>query len=130
MRAAEDAASGRSAAALGALESADPAGWYERTFVSPFYAGARERFLRAELLSGAGRPEQALGWYAGLTENSTRELVFLGPSLLRRSAILEQLGRVTDAIPLVDRFLELWSGADAAFAPLLDEARARRARLR
>ena len=130
LRAAEDAAAGRSAAALAVLESADPAGWYERTFVSPFYAGARERFLRAELLSGAGRREQALGWYAGLTENSTRELVFLGPSLLRRSAILEELGRATDAIPLLDRFLELWSGADAAFAPFLAEARARRARLR
>lgn len=80
------------------LESFDPAGWYERTFVSPFFAGANERFLRAALLRRAGRGEEALAGYAGLTENSTREPVFLGPSLLRRAGILEALGRRGEAV--------------------------------
>jgi tetratricopeptide (TPR) repeat protein len=123
------AENGRAADALERLESYQPAGWYERTFVSPFYAGAAERFLRAELLRNAGRNEEALGWYAGLAQNSTRELVFLGPSLLRRSEILEKVGREKEAIPLLERFLTLWSGSDSVFAPMVTEASQRLSRL-
>jgi serine/threonine-protein kinase len=128
LRAHADAGNDRDSVALERLESFQPAGWYERTFVSPYYAGAAERFLRAELLRDAGRLEEALGWYAGLAENSTRELVFLGPSLLRRAEILERLGRGTEAVPLLERFLRLWAGADTVFSPLVTEARQRLAR--
>jgi tetratricopeptide (TPR) repeat protein len=128
LRAHADAGNDRDSVALERLESFQPAGWYERTFVSPYYAGAAERFLRAELLRDAGRNEEALGWYAGLTENSTRELVFLGPSLLRRAEILERLGRGTEAVPLLERFLRVWAGADTVFSPLVTEARQRLAR--
>jgi hypothetical protein len=69
-----------------------------------------------------------LGWYAGLAENSTRELVFLGPSLLRRAEILERLGRGTEAVALLERFLSVWAGADTVFSPLVTEARQRLAR--
>jgi serine/threonine-protein kinase len=124
-----EAAKGRRAAALERLESFQPAGWYERTFVSPFYAGAAERFLRAKLLKEAGRNEEALGWYSGLAENSTRELVFLGPSLLRRSEILEEIGRGKEAVPLLERFLGLWAGADPVFSSMVREARERLARV-
>ena len=125
LQAQDDAAAGQSAVVLTQLEAFEPAGWYERTFVSPFYAGAMGRMLRAELLFNAGRLEESLGWYRGLTENSTRELVFLGPSLLRQAEILERLGRGADAVPLLERFLQLWSEADPAFQPMVTEARDR-----
>jgi len=126
----DDALAGRAAQGLQRFASADPAGWYERTFVSPFFAGATERFVRAGFLQQAGRLDEALAWYNGLTENSTRELVFMGPSLLRRSEILEQLGRGKEAVPVLERFLHLWSDADPEFARLVTEARERLARVR
>ena len=73
---------GRSDSALADLEALRIEGWYELTFVSPFYSGAMERFTRAELLREKGRGEEALGWYRGLGQNTTQELVFLGPAML------------------------------------------------
>ena len=47
-------ANGRSDSALADLEALRIEGWYELTFVSPFYSGAMERFTRAELLREMG----------------------------------------------------------------------------
>jgi serine/threonine protein kinase/tetratricopeptide (TPR) repeat protein len=98
--------------ALTVLDSLAIESWYELTFVSPFYAGALERFTRAELLMASGRPNEALGWYAGLGENTVAELVFLGPTFLRRAAILDAQGRVGEATELRAQFDRLWRDAE------------------
>ncbi|MDQ3138931.1 MAG: protein kinase [Gemmatimonadota bacterium] len=120
---------GRSDSALADLEALRIEGWYELTFVSPFYSGAMERFTRAELLRKKGRGEQALGWYRSLGENSTQELVFLGPAILAEARIQRALGRPRVAGRLYDAFLNLWRESDPALKPALDEAAAERAAL-
>jgi hypothetical protein len=97
---------------LNLLSNLDIEGWYELTFVSPYYDGALERFTLAELLLESGRPEEALGWYQGLLENSTADLVFIGPTLLREAAIHGRAGRDEQAREFTTRFEALWASAD------------------
>jgi tetratricopeptide (TPR) repeat protein len=129
LRAQADLASGQRDSALAVLEALHLEGWYEVTFVSPFYGGALERFTRAELLQARGRNQEALNWYRSLAENSTPELVFLGPATLAQARILKALGRPKDAARFYDRFLDLWRESDPAFKPMLDSARAERTAL-
>ncbi len=105
-------AEGREREALGALDSLRIEGWYQLTFVSPLYSGALERFTLAELLRANGRAGEALGWYGGLGENTLAELVFLGPTLLRRAAILETQGHDEEAQASIAQFDQLWRNAD------------------
>jgi tetratricopeptide (TPR) repeat protein len=112
VRAQEAVRSGDPEQALNLLTDLDIEGWYELTFVSPYYDGALERFTLAELLLESGRAEEALGWYQGLLENSTADLVFVGPALLRQAAIHRQSGREDQARQLTTRFEEIWSSAD------------------
>jgi TolB-like protein len=105
-------ARGDAARALALLSTDQIEGWYELTFVSPYYAGALERFTRAELLLAAGEGEAALGWYQGLAENTVAELVFLGPSLLREASIHRRAGRDDEARRLEARFEDVWVDAD------------------
>lgn len=98
--------------ALALLSGLRIEGWYELTFVSPFFASSLERFTLAELLVEAGRDAEALGWYQGLRENNVPELVFLGPALLREAAIHRRAGRAADTDRLRARFDDLWSEAD------------------
>jgi hypothetical protein len=49
---------------------------------------------------------------------------------VRRAAILEQVGRPAEALPLLERFVTLWSGADDELEPVMADARARLGRLR
>ena len=60
--------------------------WFQLAVASPFYAGAHERFLRAELLCEVGRQRDAIGWYRGIGEFSVRVAV-PGPARLRLAAI-------------------------------------------
>ncbi len=115
--------------ALGQLEALRIEGWYELTFVSPFYAGALERFSRAELLRAEGRGEEALGWYRGLGENTTQELIFLGPATLAQARIQRALGHPEEAARLYDQFVALWRESDPALRPMLDQAKAERTAL-
>jgi tetratricopeptide (TPR) repeat protein len=103
---------GRPAQALNLLADLQVEGWYELTFVSPYYSAAMERFTLAELLFQEGREEEALGWYQGLRENNVSELVFLGPALLREAAIHRRAGRESVARQVEARFERLWSSAD------------------
>jgi len=82
------------------------------TFVSPYYAGALERFTLAGLLLASGHADEALSWYQGLRENTVAELAFLGPALLREAAIHRRAGRVPQADRLEARFDALWASAD------------------
>ena len=117
---------GQPDSALAALEALHLEGWYELTFMSPFYGGALERFTRARLLQDRGSSEEALHWYGGLSENSTPELVFLGPATLAQARIQKALGHPKEAALLYDAFLELWRDADPVFKPMLDSARTER----
>jgi hypothetical protein len=114
---------------LADLEGLRIEGWYELTFVSPFYSGAMERFARAERLRERGSGESALGWYRGLSQNSTQELVLLGPATLAEARIQRALGRPREAARLYDAFLALWRECDPELKPMLDQAAAERASL-
>ncbi|HJR50534.1 MAG TPA: protein kinase [Gemmatimonadales bacterium] len=122
-------ANGRPDSALADLEGLRTEGWYELTFVSPFYSGAMERFTRAELLREKGSGEEALGWYRGLSQNTTQELVFLGPVTLAEARIQRALGRLREAARSYDEFLALWRESDPELKPMLDQAAAERASL-
>jgi tetratricopeptide (TPR) repeat protein len=112
VKAQEAVRSGDLPQAMSLLSNLEIGGWYEVTFVSPYYAGALERFTLAELLMESGRQQEALAWYQGLHENSTAELVFIGPALLREAAIHRQAGRDEQARGLTARFEALWASAD------------------
>jgi tetratricopeptide (TPR) repeat protein len=122
-------ANGRSDSALADLEALRIEGWYELTFVSPFYSGAMERFTRAELLRAKGRGEEALGWYRGVGDNTTQELAFLGPATLAQARIQRALGRRREAAELYDQFLALWRECDPGLKPMLDQAAVERVSL-
>ena len=111
--------SGNLRQALSLLSNLEIEGWYELTFVSPYYAGALERFTLAELLMKSGREEEALAWYQGLRENTTAELVFIGPALLREATIHRRAGRKEQAARLTARFEHLWASADAELRELV-----------
>jgi tetratricopeptide (TPR) repeat protein len=129
LRAQIAAAQGEPDSALAALEALRIDGWYELTFVSPFYSGASERFTRAELLQEKGRSEEALGWYRGLGENTAQELIFLGPATLAQARILRALGRRQEAARLYDAFLALWRESDPDLKSIVDQAMAERTAL-
>jgi len=123
-------AHGRPVEALQRLEGARSDVWFQLAVGSPFYAGAHERFLRAELLCEAGRQRDAIGWFRGIAEFSLYELPFLAPARLRLAAIYTNLGERAHAARRYDEFLRLWQGADPELRPMIDEARRRKELLR
>jgi tetratricopeptide (TPR) repeat protein len=120
---------GRAPEALAALQAMDEVIPYILQLSSTFHVGGRERFLRAELLEEAGRSDEALVWYGSFEEHSVYDLVYLGPSLLRRGEILERAGKTREAAGAYRRVVELWRECEPALAPLRDRARAALARL-
>lgn len=93
------------------------------------HSGARERYLRAELLVHLGRPEEALRWYRSLTGAWWGERAYVASAHLGRARVLEELGRKEEAVEAYRRFVELWQDADSALQPKVEEARDRLARL-
>jgi serine/threonine-protein kinase len=104
---------GKPADALRILSAAQPETWYQLAITSPFYSGAYERYLRAELLRELGRHEEALAWYSALGESSPYELIYLAPAHLRQAQIHEQHGRHDRAAFHAARAAELWDSCDA-----------------
>ena len=123
-------AHGRPAEALERIEGARSDVWFQLAVASPFYAGAHERFLRAELLCELGRQRDAIGWYRGIGEFSLYELPFLAPARLRLAAIHTNLGERARAARSYDEFLRLWADPDPELLPMIDEARRRKDMLR
>ena len=97
---------------------------------SAFYAGARERYRRGQLLEQAGKNEEALHFFTMLESQNFVESAYLAPSLLARGRISEKIGRGDAAAQHYARVLELWKDADPALQPMVDSARAGLQRLR
>lgn len=123
-------AHGRPGEALQRLEGAESDVWFQLAVASPFYSGAHERFLRAELLCEVGRQREAIGWYRGIAEFSLYELPFLAPARLRLAAVHTNLGERARAARCYDEFIGLWDDPDPGLKPMILEARRRKELLR
>ena len=99
-----------------------------------FYDEPLVHYLRAEILYGEGRLEEALPWYASLDDGGVAPaalagVFYLGPSYLRQAQIYDQLGENDTAIDFYERFIELWKDCDVELRPHVEEARERLGRL-
>ena len=74
-----------------------------------------------------GRTDEALEWY--LSFPAGYDQPWVAPAHLRAAQIYQRLGNTERARLHYQRFLSLWSGADAEFQPLVTEARKALARL-
>jgi hypothetical protein len=90
------------------------------------FINARERYLRAQMLRRAGRPEQALRWLSTFPDPSSYDAWFLPAALLER-AELESASDKAAAARDYDRFLELWKGSDTAVRGVVEAAKEKRA---
>ena len=134
--------SGRRAQALSLLEQWRPEKWWiakptmtkpnpdDLSSVLPGHAYSYERWMRADLLSSLGRPQDAVNWYAGLGFVVGEEMRYLAPSRLRMGELYERLGEREQAIEQYVRFVTLWRDADSELRPLVEDVRGRISRLR
>jgi DNA-binding SARP family transcriptional activator/Tfp pilus assembly protein PilF/TolB-like protein len=86
------------------------------------------RFLRAEALMHLGRDQEAIGWYSTLGWLYD-EFVFTAPARLRQGEVHERLGDPAEAVRHYRRFVARWRDADPEYQPLVNDVRARIARL-
>jgi Tfp pilus assembly protein PilF len=77
---------GRPDQALAALERIKTDVWFQYAVGSPFYAGTYQRFLRADLLAGVGRQDEAVRWWETMAQRSPYELVFAAEARRRITA--------------------------------------------
>ena len=129
VRAAAALADGDAERAAALLDALRLQTWHQLNVASPFYSLGRERFLRARAYQQVGRLDDAERWYDSFTNTSVHDLVYLAPSHFYRGEIAEARGALEEAVAHYQRVLELWSDADAALQPLVEEARARIAHL-
>ncbi len=76
LRAGAARAAGRITEALALHDASRPRPWFQLTVASPFFTLASRRWLQAELLREAGRPEEAARWYRSMAERSPYELIY------------------------------------------------------
>jgi tetratricopeptide (TPR) repeat protein len=90
-------------------------------------------WIRAEALRLLGRGTEALRWYETLESiipvPSTNSFAWRPATAQRRALIHEQLGERAKAAAQYRRFLTLWTDAEPAQKPLVEQARARLAAL-
>ncbi len=79
------------------LDGSQPELWFQLTVASPFFSLASRRYLHAELLREAGRPEEAAGWYATIAQRSPYELIYLAPAQSRLAEMAAARGDETAA---------------------------------
>ncbi|NIR46718.1 MAG: tetratricopeptide repeat protein [Gemmatimonadetes bacterium] len=114
---------GRIDAALSSIEKVRHEVYYVLANSSPVYAQSASRFLRAELLAAAGRPEEAIGWYEASASFFAFDAPNLAPSHLRRAELYEELGDDERARLHYARFLELWQEPDPELLHMVESAR-------
>jgi tetratricopeptide (TPR) repeat protein len=101
-------ARGLEAEALAVLEQGRLDVWFQYAVASPFYAGTFERFLRADLLTRAGRVPEAIRWWESIAERTPFELPFLAPALVRVAMAWDELGDADRAAEARRRARVLW----------------------
>jgi hypothetical protein len=84
--------------------------------------GARERFLRAELLHALKRDTEALPWYESFPAGYDGP--YVAAAHLRHAEIDARLGNRERARFHFRRFIAFWSACDAELRPKVDSARA------
>jgi len=93
---------------------------------STVYGMVQQHFLRAEVLNEMGRHEEAIRWYTAVADVSLP----LVPALhLRIGEIHEERGEIDQAVERYSEFVDLWSGADPEYQPLVEDVRNRILRL-
>ena len=125
---------GDPARTLEVLSSVDGAVPLELVYVKPFvnvreYTQEHARYLRAQALMAVGRPEDARGWFENSFQGSPAELAYLAPMHAALGRLDEQRGALADAALHLQKFVALWSSAEAALQPRVDTARAALRRL-
>lgn len=85
--------------------------------------------MRAQLLRGLGRDQEALGWLSTFPDPSGYDVVYLAPAHFMRAEIHEAGGDRQAAMHHYRRAADLWRNADARMRPVADSARARYTRL-
>ena len=114
---------------LEVLEQATLNKYYGSGGGNAFANRVMQRFRRAELLRALDRPDEALRWYSSIADISMEESAYIGPSLISSGEIYEELGNTESALRDYNLFLKLWDNADPEFQSLVNEVRARAARL-
>lgn len=95
----------------------------------PWTGLAIARLLRGELLSRAGRLQEALRWYDAADAGSEAGVLNLAPAHLGMAQIHDRLGHPEEAARHYARFVELWQDADPELQSRVEGARRRLARL-
>jgi tetratricopeptide (TPR) repeat protein len=103
--------------------------WWVRTHVSPFFSSVRERFTLARILAMRGDVDAAVRWYDTTAYQCAFDLAYLPWACYEAGKLLEKHGRGPEAAPYYERFIALWSSCDPSLQPMVDDARARLARL-
>ena len=85
----------------------------------PAYAQAR--FLRAEILHGLGRDDEAVHWYSSLSEQY--DAMYLPLVHLRMGEIAARRGDKVEAARQYGRFASLWKNCDPELQPVVGRAR-------
>ena len=129
LRAEVAARGGRPSEAVRRHESARMNRWFGWAASSPVLSATQPRWLQAEVLRALGRHDEALGFYAAFADNTAHDLAYHAPSLLRRAGIHELRGEPAEAARCYAELIALWSGADPALQPVVEQARARLAAL-
>ena len=90
---------------------------------------ALDRYYRAELLRRLGRTDEASGWYGSMAQRATYELPYVAPSQLQLAKLAEARGERDEARRHYVSFVDSWRLADPELSPVVDDARARLAKL-
>jgi serine/threonine-protein kinase len=126
-------AQGAPAIALSLLRQRGGQSWYEYHMASPFFSGARARYLRAGLEAAEAKDpaamREAIRLFSSFDAYSAYDLIYAGPARRQRGALYERLGDRAAAAADYGRFVELWKDCDPGLRAFVDSARAGLARV-
>lgn len=104
---------GRAEEALRQFEATPIETWFGSSLDSPGLSASHERFARAEMLRQLGRLDEAAGWYLGLTEYASHDLIYLAPAHLRLAEIRDHQGRGAEALAHRQVARRTWRDAES-----------------